>query len=102
MSLLKLTNKIEFTPLVKLSKKQMSFVEDDWHHACLTYIGLTPSYDTRYNDFDYTDHEILDIILKYGVRTPKYMSFNNKMTDDEYYQFAVNNINNKNFIRDDE
>lgn len=102
MSLLKLSQPIKFEPLAKFSKKTKQFVEDDWHHATLTYIQFVPSYDTRYNDLDYTDHEILEIIVKYGVRTPKYMSFNNKLTDDEYYKFALDNVTNKKFVRQDD
>lgn len=97
MSLLQLSNPIDFAPLIKLSKKQMTFVEDDWHHATLTYTGLTPSYDTRYNDLDYDDHEILSMILKYGVRTPNWMGFNNHLTDDQFYNFAFENISDKNY-----
>ena len=100
MSLLKLTNKIEFAPLIKLSKKQLAFVEDDWHHATLTYNDLTPSHDHRYNDLDYDDHTILAIILKYGVRTPIWMGFNNELTDDEFYKFVFDNISDKNFTMD--
>ncbi len=103
MSLLKLTNTIEFEKLIKLSKKQMNFVEDYWHHATLTYNKLVPeSIDETYNSFDYKDNEILYIIIKYGVRTPRYMNFNNKMTDDEFYKFALDNINNKNFVMETE
>ena len=97
MSKLQLSNQIKFEPLIKLTKKQILLVENDWHHATLTYGGLIPSHDFRYNDYDYEDHEILDIILKYGVRTPRWMSFNNNLTDDEYYQFALDNIHNKDY-----
>lgn len=101
MSLLKLSTPVTFKPLVKLTKKQMNWVEDDWHHATLSYINFEPSFDTRYNDLDYSDKEILEIIITYGVRTPKYMGFNNKLSDDEYFKFALDNYNNKNFNRAD-
>jgi hypothetical protein len=101
MSLLKLTNTIKFEKLIKFSKKQMNLVDDDWHHATLIYNELVPqSIDETYNSFDYTDNETFFIIIKYGVRTPRYMNFYNKMTDDEFYKFALDNINNKNFVRE--
>lgn len=99
MSLLKLSQPVKFELLAKFTKKEKQFIEDDWHHATLTYIESVPSYDCSYNDLDYSDHEILEIIVRYGVRTQKYMYFNNKLTDDEYYKFALDNVTNKNFVR---
>ena len=55
-----------YLPLIKLSKKEMKFVENDWHHACLTALNLKPSYDNMYNSFDYTFEEIQNVINKYG------------------------------------
>lgn len=97
MSLLKLSDSsIKFKPLIKLTKKQMNYVEDIWHHATLTYNKLVPFDDCRYNDLDYTDKEILDIIITYGVRTPNWMDFNiNKnLNDDDYYRCALNKLIN--------
>ena len=102
MSLLKLSNNVkEFKRLANFSSKQLKYIEDDWHHATLTYNKFVPCYDVRYNDLDYSDKEILEIIITYGVRTPKYMGFNNKLSDDEYFKFALDNYNNKNFNRAD-
>lgn len=101
MSLLKLSTPVNFEPLAKFSKKTMNYVEDDWHHAILTLYNFVPSYDTRYNDFDYEGNEVLEIVIKYGVRTPKYMRFNTDLTDDEFYKFALDNVKNKIFVFDD-
>ena len=63
-----------FKPLIKLTKKQMSYVVDDFHHACLTAINMVPSHDTRYSCLDYTFEEITHIMvnnstpLLYNVR----------------------------------
>ena len=55
-------------PLIKLSKKEMSYVEDKWHHAILTYFSLHPTDDNRYNDMDLSSDEIEDIIYRYGIK----------------------------------
>lgn len=62
------TNSKKLLPLIKLSKKEMSYVEDNWHHAILTYFNLYPTYDNRYNDMDLSSKEIQDIINKYGIQ----------------------------------
>lgn len=97
MSLLQLANPVIFKPLSKFSKKTMQYVEDDWHHATLTMNNFQPFEDMRYNDLDYADKEILHIITTYGVRTPHWMNFKNELSDDEFYQYALDNINNPNF-----
>jgi hypothetical protein len=58
-----------YSSLIKLSKKEMQFVEDDWHHACLSYYTLYPTDDEMYNSFDLDIKEIELIINKYG-KTP--------------------------------
>ncbi len=64
---------IEFKPFIKLSKKQLTYVEDPWHHAVLTKYGLKPCDDDRYNSFDFDFKETMNIIKTYGVKPPKYM-----------------------------
>ena len=61
-----------YLPLIKLSKREMQFVEDDWHHACLSQYNLHPSFDNRYNDFDLDIQEIKSIINKYGKTPSRY------------------------------
>ena len=61
-----------YKSLIKLNKKEMRFVEDDWHHACLTYMDLKPTDDVRCNDFDYTFEEIEEIIKTYGKKPSSY------------------------------
>jgi hypothetical protein len=55
-----------FKPLIKLTTKQMSYVQDTFHHACLTYIQEVPSFDESYSCLDYTFEEITHIIKLYG------------------------------------
>ena len=55
----KSNDNIIYKSLKKLNKKEMRFVEDDWHHACLTYMDLQPTDENRYNSFDYTFEEIV-------------------------------------------
>ena len=62
-----------YKSLIKLNKKEMRFVEDDWHHACLTYMDLKPTDDVRCNDFDYTFEEIENIIKTYGKKPSSYL-----------------------------
>ncbi len=64
---------IEFKPFIKLTKKQLQYVENAWHHAVLTEYGLKPCDDERYNSFDFEFKETLHIIKSYGVKPPKYM-----------------------------
>lgn len=64
---------INFKPFIKLSKKQLGYVENSWHHATLTKYGLKPCDDDRYNSFDYDLKETMHIIKTYGVKPPKYM-----------------------------
>ena len=60
-----------FRPLIKLTKKQMSYLEDEFHHACLTYINMKPTYDTRYTCLDYEFEDITEIINLYGKKPSK-------------------------------
>ena len=60
-----------YKPLIKLTKKQMTYVESDFHHACLTYINMTPTNDTRYTCLHYEFEEITDIIKLYGKKPSK-------------------------------
>lgn len=91
-----LSTPVQFEPLIKLTKKEMKYVEDLWHHATLTYCGFTPSNDSRYNDFDYEEKEIFYIIKTFGVR-PNYTNdafweeygHDRDMTDDQLYNLAV-------------
>lgn len=62
---------LKLKPLIKLTKKQMSYVVDDFHHACLTDMDLVPSYDTRYTCLDYEFEEITYIIKTYGKKPCK-------------------------------
>ena len=64
-------NTLTYLPLIKLNKKELKFVEDEWHHACLSALNLHPTNDNRYNDFDYTFEEIQSIINKYGKSPDK-------------------------------
>ncbi len=64
---------MDFKPLVKLTKEQLQYVENPWHHAVLTEYGLIPDDDERYNSFDHEFKETLYIIKTYGVKPPKYM-----------------------------
>lgn len=64
-------NQKQFKPLIKLTKKQLNYLEDEWHHACLTYINMIPSYDTRYTCLDYSFEEITEIIETYGKKPSK-------------------------------
>lgn len=60
-----------YSSLNKLSKKEMQFVENDWHHACLSYYTLYPTDDAMYNSFDFDIPEIEKIINKYGKTPPR-------------------------------
>lgn len=62
---------MSYSPLINLTKTQLKYVEDLWHHATLTYYNLVPSNDTRYNDMDLDLKEINEIINKYGVLPSK-------------------------------
>ena len=68
----KSNDNIIYKSLKKLNKKEMRFVEDDWHHACLTYMDLQPTDENRYNSFDYTFEEIEEIIKTYGKNPSSY------------------------------
>ena len=57
---------IKYLPLIKLRKNEKKYIDDEWHHACLTALNLHPSDDNRYNDIEYTFEEIQNIIKKYG------------------------------------
>lgn len=59
--------------LIKLTKKQMLYVENEWHHAVLSFLDLCPTYDDRYNDFDFTDEEVDQIVEAYGIKPPQWM-----------------------------
>jgi len=59
-------NTLTYLPLMKLSKKEQKYVDDEWHHACLSALNIHPSNDSRYNECEYTFEEIQIIIKKYG------------------------------------
>jgi hypothetical protein len=98
MSKLELTTTVSFKPLIKLSKKKLLLVENDWHHACLTYLDLIPDEDDRYTCYDYEDEDIIYIIKTYGVRPPKhftmfwnkYCNGNANISDDNLYAIVTN------------
>ncbi len=79
-----------YLPLIKLSKREMQFVEDDFHHACLSKYNLHPSFDNRYNDYDLSIQDIVLIIDKYG-KTP---SKNHWYWDEIQNNFPETNQNN--------
>ncbi len=96
---------IEFKPLIKLTYKQLQYVENLWHHAVLTKYGLKPCSDDSYNSFDFDLKETLEIIKTYGVKPPKYMKgfweYNERYygvkipdeclnDDNELIQYAIN------------
>ena len=64
--------KSKFAKLMKLTKKQLEYVENDWHHAVLSHYKLKPTYDNRYNDMDLDDDEIDIIVETYGIEPPSY------------------------------
>jgi hypothetical protein len=59
-------NTLTYLPLIKLSEKQMTFVENEWHHVCLSYLKKRPTNDNRHNSFDYSFEEIQYMIKTYG------------------------------------
>jgi len=65
-------NSAKYEPLIKLTEKEMRYVESEWHHACLTAYGLRPTRDNMYNDFDLEDDEIRQIVEKYGKYPPRW------------------------------
>jgi hypothetical protein len=75
-----------FKPLIKLTKKQMSYVEDDFHHACLTSMNLVPSNDNRYSCLDYTFEEITHIIKLYGKKPCKDHWYWKELAEIKFYE----------------
>ena len=61
-----MSEQLKFKGLIPLTEKQMSYVVDDFHHACLTAINMVPSHDNRHSCLDYDFEEITQIIKLYG------------------------------------
>jgi hypothetical protein len=59
--------------LIKLNKKEMRLVENEWHHAVLSFFTLYPTHDNRYNDMSLSDEEVDQIAEDYGVLPPSWM-----------------------------
>ena len=59
-----------YRPLLQFPEKEMSYIENEWHHACLSAFNILPTYKTRFMDFDYKFEEIQDIINAYGIDPP--------------------------------
>ena len=61
------------TKFMQLSEAQMKFVENDWHHAVLTYFDYTPTFEHRYpNEYkDLTHQQIEDIMEEFEVEPPE-------------------------------
>ncbi len=85
----------EFTPFIKLTKKEQKYVSDDWHHAELTVLGYTPSNDERFNDCYFEVSEVFAIIRDFGLRpSSSYDRFWDEVdiniSDDDLYELAKN------------
>lgn len=62
---------------IPLSEAQMQFVENDWHHAVLTYFNHIPTFEKRYPD-EYkalTHLQIEDIMEEFEVDPPEHHWF---------------------------
>jgi len=58
---------------IRLSNKQMNLVENNWHHAVLSYFEHIPTIEKKYPD-DYYDikyEQIEDIIEEFGINPPQ-------------------------------
>jgi hypothetical protein len=75
-----------FKPLIKLTKKQMSYLQDDFHHACLTALDLVPSRDTSYSCLDYEFEEITHIIKTYGKKPCKDHWYWKELAEIKFYE----------------
>jgi hypothetical protein len=49
----------------------MKFVESDWHHAYLSYFGLTPTHHNNFSDIEISQSDIINIIKIYGSNPPR-------------------------------
>jgi hypothetical protein len=65
----------KYLPLIKLGKKQLMYVESEWHHAVLSSFNVKPSEDNLWNDMELEFDEIQKIISKYGKYPPSYYSY---------------------------
>ena len=55
----------------------MEFVENVWHHACLSFLKLKPTAYNNYRDadLDFTCLDVQNIINKYGIMPPHWHVF---------------------------
>jgi len=60
--------------LKEFTNAEMQYIENEWHHVCLTVLDLVPSASKRYNnlDFHFTFDNIEKIINRYNVYPPKH------------------------------
>ena len=76
----------KFKGLIPLTEKQMSYVVDDFHHACLTAINEVPTRDTRHTCLDYTFEEITHIIKTYGKKPSKNHWYWKELAEIKFYE----------------
>ena len=60
--------------LKEFTSAEMQYIEDKWHHVCLTVLDLVPSSSKRYNnlDFNFTFDNIQTIINIYNIYPPNH------------------------------
>lgn len=66
-----LESKKIYRPLKPLTLEEAIFIKDRWHHAILTYLGLTATYSGEYAYIELNNEEIKDINRFYGVNPRK-------------------------------
>ena len=57
-----------YLPLKSLTLEEAIYIKDKWHHAILTYLELTATYNEEHAYIKLRNEEIKDIIQFYGVK----------------------------------
>jgi|LauGreDrversion4_2_1035121.scaffolds.fasta_scaffold101270_4 hypothetical protein len=63
-----LESKKIYRQLKPVTLEEAIYIKDKWHHAILTYLGLTATYNEEHAYIELDNEEIKDIIQFYGVK----------------------------------